>query len=364
MSSEHNPIKCTPVIIQIPGIQGTGISWETATEKEKEDITNRILSPVIKNNNEAIQAKDLAVSAKDRSEKIAKEVELVVGDYAGYIDEHFSHDFGIWGDDDTKLELPIGGSIQKISDEIESVKKVASNIEAIQKTSEGIGNINDILPYVDTLEQVGDYAKDIAKVGNSVELVKNVGNNIDAVRALGNTLGLQVQASTKESGSLASVLKEVTPTGYKLTFGIPKGEKGEKGAKGDKGETGTLTTVRVQATQLDSGELPTINQTASVLTIGIPKGEKGLKGDKGDQGNPGVYVGKGTPEGYSIFIDPDGSDYRDFYTKTEMDVLMDNIKLYIDDLIAKEGKKRESFTTKGSQFLNSIEDIMFTWEKA
>ena len=33
---------CTSVVIKVPGIQGTGIIWETLTEEEKQAIVKRV----------------------------------------------------------------------------------------------------------------------------------------------------------------------------------------------------------------------------------------------------------------------------------------------------------------------------------
>ena len=37
---------CTSVVIKVPGIQGTGIIWETLTDEEKQDISNTALTPI------------------------------------------------------------------------------------------------------------------------------------------------------------------------------------------------------------------------------------------------------------------------------------------------------------------------------
>ena len=37
---------CTSVVIKVPGIQGTGIIWETLTEEEKQDISNKAMQPI------------------------------------------------------------------------------------------------------------------------------------------------------------------------------------------------------------------------------------------------------------------------------------------------------------------------------
>lgn len=37
---------CTSVVIKVPGIQGTGIIWETLTDAEKQEISDRAISPI------------------------------------------------------------------------------------------------------------------------------------------------------------------------------------------------------------------------------------------------------------------------------------------------------------------------------
>ena len=77
-------------------------------------------------------------------------------------------------------------------------------------------------------------------------------------------LNMIVEAITLESGSPATVEKSLVDAVYKLTFGLPRGEKGATGATGP-------------------------------------------QGPQGDQGNSGVYVGSGDmPEGYNVQIDPTG----------------------------------------------------------
>lgn len=63
-----------------------------------------------------------------------------------------------------------------------------------------------------------------------------------------------------------------------------------KGAKGDKGDTGSQGIQGIQGIPGEKGAT----------------GPKGDKGDKGDTGSSGVYVGSGTPDGYNVYIDPNG----------------------------------------------------------
>lgn len=45
MSTNSN-CYCTSVVIKVPGIQGTGIIWETLTDAEKQEISDRAISPI------------------------------------------------------------------------------------------------------------------------------------------------------------------------------------------------------------------------------------------------------------------------------------------------------------------------------
>lgn len=45
MSANSN-CYCTSVVIKVPGIQGTGIIWETLTDAEKQEISDRAISPI------------------------------------------------------------------------------------------------------------------------------------------------------------------------------------------------------------------------------------------------------------------------------------------------------------------------------
>ena len=45
MSTNSN-CYCTSVVIKVPGIQGTGIIWETLTDAEKQEISDRSIEPI------------------------------------------------------------------------------------------------------------------------------------------------------------------------------------------------------------------------------------------------------------------------------------------------------------------------------
>ena len=96
-------------------------------------------------------------------------------------------------------------------------------------------------------------------------------------------LNMLVEAITLEQGSPATVEKSLVDSVYKLTFGLPKGEKGAKGDTGpaNKLAIGTVT-KGTEAAATITGSAP--NQT---LNLVLPKGDKGDKGATGETGATG-----------------------------------------------------------------------------
>ena len=96
-------------------------------------------------------------------------------------------------------------------------------------------------------------------------------------------LNMIVEAITLEQGSPATVEKSLVDSVYKLTFGLPKGEKGAKGDTGpaNKLAIGTVT-KGTEAAATITGSAP--NQT---LNLVLPKGDKGDKGATGETGATG-----------------------------------------------------------------------------
>ena len=96
-------------------------------------------------------------------------------------------------------------------------------------------------------------------------------------------LNMLVEAITLESGLPATVDKSIVDSVYKLTFGLPKGEKG---AKGDTGPANTLAigtvTKGTEAAATITGDAP--NQT---LNLVLPRGEQGPQGIQGKTGATG-----------------------------------------------------------------------------
>ena len=96
-------------------------------------------------------------------------------------------------------------------------------------------------------------------------------------------INMIVEAITLEQGSPATVEKSLVDSVYKLTFGLPKGEKGAKGDTGpaNKLAIGTVT-KGTEAAATITGSAP--NQT---LNLVLPKGDKGDKGATGETGATG-----------------------------------------------------------------------------
>lgn len=96
-------------------------------------------------------------------------------------------------------------------------------------------------------------------------------------------LNMIVEAITLESGAAATVDKSLVDAVYKLTFGLPRGEKG---APGETGPANTLAigtvTKGTEAAATITGSAP--NQT---LNLVLPKGDTGGIGDPGPKGDPG-----------------------------------------------------------------------------
>ena len=96
-------------------------------------------------------------------------------------------------------------------------------------------------------------------------------------------LNMIVEAITLEAGAAATVDKSLVDSVYKLTFGLPRGEKGAKGDTGpaNKLAIGTVT-KGTEAAATITGSAP--NQT---LNLVLPKGDKGDKGATGETGATG-----------------------------------------------------------------------------
>ena len=127
--------------------------------------------------------------------------------------------------------------------------------------------------------QLVKYAQDAvgAQVTAATQAAENAAAAKDAI------LNMIVEAITLESGAAATVDKSLVDAVYKLTFGLPRGEKG---AKGDTGPANNLAigtvTKGTEAAATITGSAP--NQT---LNLVLPKGDKGDKGATGATGETG-----------------------------------------------------------------------------
>ena len=96
-------------------------------------------------------------------------------------------------------------------------------------------------------------------------------------------LNMIVEAITLEAGAAATVDKSLVDAVYKLTFGLPRGEKGATGATGPANTLAIGTVTKgTEAAATITGAAP--NQT---LNLVLPKGDTGGIGDPGPKGDPG-----------------------------------------------------------------------------
>lgn len=77
MSCEHNKLDhclhacCSPVVIQVPGLQGASFDWSSTTEEERNSIAEKIFSPIKEETHYAVeQSKVYAQLAKGSADKI------------------------------------------------------------------------------------------------------------------------------------------------------------------------------------------------------------------------------------------------------------------------------------------------------
>ena len=96
-------------------------------------------------------------------------------------------------------------------------------------------------------------------------------------------LNMIVEAITLEAGAAATVDKSLVDAVYKLTFGLPRGEKGATGATGPANTLAIGTVTKgTEAAATITGAAP--NQT---LNLVLPKGDTGGVGPTGPTGDPG-----------------------------------------------------------------------------
>lgn len=123
-------------------------------------------------------------------------------------------------------------------------------------------------------------------------------------------LNMIVEAITLEAGATATVSKSLVDSVYKLTFGLPRGEKGANGATGPQGPqgpqgltgpqgetgpqgatgaTGPANTLAIGTVTKGAEAAATITGSApnQTLNLVLPKGDKGDKGATGETGATG-----------------------------------------------------------------------------
>ena len=134
-------------------------------------------------------------------------------------------------------------------------------------------------------DTVGAQVTVATEAAESAETAKNGAESAQtqAQAARDAILNMLVEAITLEQGSPATVEKSIVGSVYKMTFGLPKGEKGAKGDTGpaNKLAIGTVT-KGTEAAATITGSAP--NQT---LNLVLPKGDKGDKGATGETGATG-----------------------------------------------------------------------------
>ena len=91
------------------------------------------------------------------------------------------------------------------------------------------------------------------------------------------SLNMIVEAITLEQGSPATVEKSIVDSVYKLTFGLPKGDKGDTGPTGPQGPQGVQGEQGPQGATGPQGEIGPVG----------PQGEQGVQGETGATGATG-----------------------------------------------------------------------------
>lgn len=79
-----------------------------------------------------------------------------------------------------------------------------------------------------------------------------------------------------------------------------------------------------------------------------------IKGDKGDPGNPGVYVGSDTPDGYSIYINPNVNSVDQYMTRSQVEQLIDE-KIAASTVVATASMFSSIGTTFSAELVNENE---------
>lgn len=115
-------------------------------------------------------------------------------------------------------------TVSEASDDIKAVSKDLANIDSVVEDIDSVKTVATSIADVNTVSAADTQVKTVAGLESQIRLL---GNNQEAVEALYKTLNMTVAATSLPAGSEASVTQEATSTGFKVTFGIPKGDTGE-----------------------------------------------------------------------------------------------------------------------------------------
>lgn len=127
----------------------------------------------------------------------------------------------------------------------------------------------------------------------------------DAVTKANASVITNVDVTTLDPGSKATVSIVKGESGQALTLGIPRGAKGDTGAKGDRGEKGEQGPQGIKGPQGLKGPQGDVGPQGEQGIQG-PKGPQGLKGDvgpRGERGPQGPQGPKGDTFTYSDFTE-------------------------------------------------------------
>ena len=134
-------------------------------------------------------------------------------------------------------------------------------------------------------DSVGEQVTAATEAAESAETAKTGAESAQtqAQAARDAILNMIVEAITLEAGAAATVDKSLVDAVYKLTFGLPRGEKGATGATGPANTLAIGTVTKgTEAAATITGAAP--NQT---LNLVLPKGDTGGVGPTGPTGDPG-----------------------------------------------------------------------------
>ena len=187
MSCErHTVSKChscdctSPIIIQVPGLQGTGILWENCTEAEKQEITQMLYDPIKEQTDKSVQiATESAAAAKASEEKTAEyaEAAIIIKPYVEDISKVAEH-----VDDcihPVSLELD---NIHNTSGYLEEIHIVGQDLISVASDDLDCGWIGEELN--STTQVVGGNIKKVAE--HIDDCVHPVATNLDTIiKALG-----------------------------------------------------------------------------------------------------------------------------------------------------------------------------------